>query len=687
MASTQKLQVLINATNNTRKAFKKAQSQMQGLQKKARKVGKSMQRVGSSMTKYVTAPIVGAAGAATKFAADFENNMNQMQAAAGLPEEAMGKIGGAVEDAAVRTGESTGKISEAMTLAQSSTLEVEEANNLVKKAAEGAASGLGEMKTLVNLGTTAANKFDDSVSSATEGMSVMAAAAEDSQTSVDQFADGILKGSAQMDIMNVSMQEGSTVFSRLSDSAANARVAGTQFRAFLGSMQDPSDDMKQAIQGAFGSTKQFRKEMDENAIDALFKLKKQAQEAGTTVAELAGNKRAAAGASNFFASSQEEVNATLEKTMNSQDKLSEMFKESASFSRLLARAFQAVKKAGRALGDVLIQRLSGTLATVVSKISNVADAFENLSPKTQNIIITLGGVVAALGPLIAIMGTLSVLLGSIGATTLLVTGAIGALAAAGVWVVSNWNDVKSTFENVWNTLQQWGVIKLIKKNLELLWKNIRENLIPVLRQFWQNHGEQFKFVAKAIAAVLGGVLYFAIQGIITILNGVVSIISTLIGWWNKLLGFFRNTVGPRIQQFASKIKRFLRDPIKTVTNSVNELISAFSDLINKIQNFLDISGDLPDWAVEGVGGALPDFLDVSGSFDSGGVVPGPIGQPRLAKVHAGETILPTHKKRMAAGGSNINITINGDVSGREVIEKVKRGIKEDLKRETKLSTR
>jgi hypothetical protein len=34
-----------------------------------------------------------------------------------------------------------------------------------------------------------------------------------------------------------------------------------------------------------------------------------------------------------------------------------------------------------------------------------------------------------------------------------------------------------------------------------------------------------------------------------------------------------------------------------------------------------------------------------GGFDSGGIVPGPIGQPGFAMVHGGETILPTHKQQ------------------------------------------
>ena len=39
-------------------------------------------------------------------------------------------------------------------------------------------------------------------------------------------------------------------------------------------------------------------------------------------------------------------------------------------------------------------------------------------------------------------------------------------------------------------------------------------------------------------------------------------------------------------------------------------------------------------------------------FDTGGVVPGPVGEPRLAVVHGGETVLPTHKPGWQGSGSN-----------------------------------
>jgi hypothetical protein len=40
------------------------------------------------------------------------------------------------------------------------------------------------------------------------------------------------------------------------------------------------------------------------------------------------------------------------------------------------------------------------------------------------------------------------------------------------------------------------------------------------------------------------------------------------------------------------------------------------------------------------------------SFDTGGIVPGPIGSPQLILAHGGETVLPTHKANWQGSGGN-----------------------------------
>ena len=65
----------------------------------------------------------------------------------------------------------------------------------------------------------------------------------------------------------------------------------------------------------------------------------------------------------------------------------------------------------------------------------------------------------------------------------------------------------------------------------------------------------------------------------------------------------------------------------------------------------------------------------AGGFDSGGVVDGPLGAPRLALVHAGETILATHKDGGGGfGGAGIIVNIEGPVYGHMLPEMIIDGV-------------
>jgi len=63
-----------------------------------------------------------------------------------------------------------------------------------------------------------------------------------------------------------------------------------------------------------------------------------------------------------------------------------------------------------------------------------------------------------------------------------------------------------------------------------------------------------------------------------------------------------------------------------------------------------------------------DLLGKIPGFDSGGVIPGPIGAPRLVVAHGGETVLPTPKT--GGGGVNVTMQIYGQTDQQSVMAAV-----------------
>lgn len=105
--------------------------------------------------------------------------------------------------------------------------------------------------------------------------------------------------------------------------------------------------------------------------------------------------------------------------------------------------------------------------------------------------------------------------------------------------------------------------------------------------------------------------------------------------------------------------------INTAVNAVDRLGNAIGRVTGPLNSLLDKAGNLGGMGIPGIPGSglIP-------GFDTGGVVPGPIGAPKLIMAHGGETILPTHKT--GGGGEVIEIHTHIMLDGREVAESVRR---------------
>lgn len=110
---------------------------------------------------------------------------------------------------------------------------------------------------------------------------------------------------------------------------------------------------------------------------------------------------------------------------------------------------------------------------------------------------------------------------------------------------------------------------------------------------------------------------------------------TLADWLNE-------TGIPTAEEMADKFSKW--------ADRIGDVIRGLDKLAKKVPHVpgLGKGGGLGD-AIEGaIKGSLPGLAILG--FDSGGTVPGPRGAPQLALVHGGETILPTHKQQVTAGG-------------------------------------
>lgn len=288
------------------------------------------------------------------------------------------------------------------------------------------------------------------------------------------------------------------------------------------------------------------------------------------------------------------------------------------------------------LGDVA-ESFGALLLPMIEKMAgwlgSLSDWFDRLSPQTKQMIINVAGVAAAIGPLLLIGGKL---VGAISAishaframSTLMSTNPYALLIAATValvaLIVANWDTIKETLGKAWEWVsdrvasvadwvtQKWATIVDATSNVVDWVTGKFRGMVDWLKNLFLNW-------------TLPGLI---MRHWITIKANLAELVRFVHEKWDNLISWFGHIPGR------------VGDAFRGVADTI---IAAFRSAFNWIARLWnDTVGSLsfraPSW-IPGIGGKGWDVPDIP-TFHQGGVVPGTPGQEVIAKVQAGETILP-----------------------------------------------
>jgi len=327
------------------------------------------------------------------------------------------------------------------------------------------------------------------------------------------------------------------------------------------------------------------------------------------------------------------------------------------------------------------------LQQVLDKIKPVIDkivAWTAAHPELVKNIMLAG---LALSGLIAVLGTLGLVLPAVITGIEMMTGPLGlVMIAIGLltgyimthqeqvkkwaqalidfknqalaWFLEKWQEISDYFTNtLWPAIQLiWQVIaQTLGPSLERLWTTISTKLWPALQQLWQQVGPILTPALKIFAEIVGVVLLGAFLVITKAITETVNVLVQVLTWLIQ--------IGTWISEQGMKLFTGIASAILSVVDAFKQLYEWAEKAWQKVQQF----GGKVGGGVSGVTGKIGDFL----GFDTGGVVPGPIGSPQLAVVHGGETILPTHKGGFALAGAAAGMgpTFNISISGNTLLDR------------------
>lgn len=635
---------LLLDTSNFKKGLTTASQDMQTFFDKSTKAGdkmtalsSAMGKVGSTLTKTVTLPLVGLGTLSVKTAATFESAMSQVQATMGLTADSTSELNGQT----VNTMDSLSSLAKQMGAeTKFSATEAAEAINNMAMAGYDVNEIYGALPEVLNLASAGALDLDYATQLAANGLNVMgygtdrlselsnklAVTASSAYGSVSDFGEGLLVAGGAAKSANLNFTDIFTALGILGDAGISAAEGGTKLRNVILSLYAPTDVAAEELntlgiqtQDANGNVRDFQEVLKDlsGALDGLSEADR------INAINTIFNKADIAG-----------VNALLSNCTDRWDELS-----------------STIDNAGDAAGqmsDTQLNNLNGQLTILKSGLEGLAIAFgeallplvKDVTTFVQNIVTWLNNlndeqvqtiakileVAAAVGPLLLIGSKVVAGLNSIAAlitnfAPLVATfgSTIAGLAAPILAVIAiiaalklawdtNFGGMRDTLTEFIDTVTDR--VTVIAEFLQTIFTAFMGVLTNIWQSNWMNIQLIFEDVWNIIQTVFGSVIAVITNALSLFLNVITgnwsgaweNIKSIFSAVWDAIASLLTFALDLILNTFVVVIPKLFM----AATNAWNSIKDAFSQVWDAITSWFGEAINDPVATVESIAGALFD---------------------------------------------------------------------------------
>lgn len=427
--------------------------------------GRSMQRVGRSMNRYVTLPLLAAGGAAVKFSSDFNDSLAEARAQADLTGQQVSFIGDAASETAIATGEATADIIEAYKFTISAGQDLAASQRIVTAAAEASAAGFGQQRDLVRLTTTAMQAYNEEIDNGRQFMDLLVGSAQVMELEVSKLGPAFQRNVGVAKQLNIGMEELLAGIGSVSEIMGDATRGGRLFQTMITKLLSPTGEAKEVIAEVFGSLREMHSSIaEEGLLSTMVRLREETEAMSDEGLGLVFSQRSLEAALNFTNREGERTMEIMENMGDTTGSTNDAFQDSITFTTRLSRTWEALQAAMRPVGNVLLDALNPALDKATDFLADMAEVLGNVNPKVIQMGAVIGGLVATIGPLLSALGFMSIGIGGlVSAFGMMISAATGVVgffaslswpvvlgvagaAAAATAIVTNWEEIVSFFE-------------------------------------------------------------------------------------------------------------------------------------------------------------------------------------------------------------------------------------------------
>jgi len=365
------------------------------------KIGESLSKTGSLLTKGLTLPLIGAGTATTKMAVDFESSFAKVSTLLDDNVVDFGQYKEQLLDASSESKVAVDEFSEAVYQSISAGVDQTKAIGFTTEAIKLAKGGFTDGAKSVDVLTTAINGYNLKTEDATRISNLLITTQNLGKTTVDELASSMGAVIPVAASVNFDITELSASYAQLTKNGIATAESGTYLKAMLSELGKSGTATDLALRELTGKGFADLKKEGTSTSEILSMLTQYAAENDKTLKDMFGSVEAGSAALVLAKGSGQEYNDMLSAMGNSVGATQKAFEKiDATPAEQLKGALNELRNEGVRLGAMFVPAIEKTADIV----GDVADAFSNLSDEQQDNIIKWGMVLAATGPALKVVG-------------------------------------------------------------------------------------------------------------------------------------------------------------------------------------------------------------------------------------------------------------------------------------------
>lgn len=558
-----------NFTSNLDRASSAFDTFTNSVKGKLGAIGDNFEKVGSSMNKKLTVPIMAGLGASVKTFTTFDDSMRKVAATSGIAADSSSKaymqMRKQAQDLGASTRYSASEVAEGMNYMAMAGWSAEQTMAGIPAVLDLAAASGENLGTTSDIVTDAMTAFGMQAEQAGEFADILAAASSNANTNVSMMGDTFKYVAPVAGSLGFNAKDTAIAIGLMANSGIKGSQAGTALRAGLVNLVNPSEAAQKAMDAlgisvtdSEGNMKSFRTIMG----DLREKMGGLSETQKASAAATIFGKEAMSGWLAIINSSDKDFNKLTNAIDNSQGSTKRMVN---TMEGGIGGAFRNLKSAIEGLGIAIGERLAPYIEKAAKYITDLAQKFKALSPAQQDTIIKIALVVAAIGPLLIAIGKVFKAIKTVITVVQFLANPFGiavvaiiAAVAAFVYfythsekfrtivnnaiksVIKAWDSLKAAWDtakewagNVWNGMKE--VISNAIEGIKATWSGIKESFMNA----WNGITEWFSNLWNGIKQAPSN----AVESIKNMWSSVKDFFSNL---WNGITQIF-STVWQTIQ--------------------------------------------------------------------------------------------------------------------------------------------